>query len=80
MPVKREVPMTYMEHVAQFRDRMATRGFNVDEDGSVSCDSCAVMAINGIHCHEQGCPNMTHECAGCNAQVPMNVKYCEECR
>jgi hypothetical protein len=23
----------------------------------VSCDSCAVLVINGVICHEQGCPN-----------------------
>lgn len=37
-------------------------GFNASVDrqsGYVrfSCDSCQAMAINGIACHEKGCPN-----------------------
>lgn len=23
----------------------------------VTCDSCAVLVINGVICHEHGCPN-----------------------
>ena len=44
------------------------------------CDQCEMLSINGVPCHEKGCPNQTHECKGCNAKIPMNQKYCEDCR
>lgn len=58
---------------------MATiHGFAV-KGGRVSCDSCQAAQINGIYCHESGCPNAVHECAGCNTLIPVNAKYCPEC-
>lgn len=46
----------------------------------VECSQCAAAVINGIPAHETGCPNATHECAGCNARIPVRQRYCEECR
>jgi len=57
-------------------DYLEARGF--DEHGR--CDSCEALSINGIRCHETGCPNARHECAGCNALIPVREKYCPECR
>jgi RNA polymerase subunit RPABC4/transcription elongation factor Spt4 len=45
----------------------------------VGCSQCEALVINGVACHETGCPNATHECHGCNAIVPMRQKYCAEC-
>jgi hypothetical protein len=45
----------------------------------VRCSQCAAATINGIACHETGCPNAVHECHGCNALVPIRVKYCADC-
>ena len=47
---------------------------------SVACSQCQSSVINGVACHETGCPNETHECHGCNAIVPRRVRYCEECQ
>ena len=46
---------------------------------TVRCSQCAALAINGVPCHETGCPNQRHECHGCNATVPRGVRYCEDC-
>lgn len=46
----------------------------------VCCDSCCALSINGVPAHETGCPNAKHECAGCNAIIPMRVRYCEDCQ
>lgn len=60
------------------------RGFDSSrKDGkhiSVGCSQCAALVINGIPCHETGCPNAKHECHGCNNLIPVNQKYCEDCR
>lgn len=45
----------------------------------VACSQCEALAINGHACHEVGCPNWKHECAGCCTLLPRNQKYCEEC-
>jgi hypothetical protein len=44
------------------------------------CDQCQETMINGVRCHEKGCPNQKHECKGCNTKIPMNQKYCEDCK
>lgn len=46
----------------------------------ISCDQCEMLAINGVACHEIGCPNMGkhwedgkwveyHECFVCGSMV-----------
>jgi hypothetical protein len=62
------------------RASLTAQGFRVDDDGRASCDQCAALSINGVPTHETGCPNARHECAGCNALVPVRVKYCEDCK
>ena len=43
------------------------------------CSQCQALAINGIGTHEHGCPHAVHVCKGCNALVPVRVRYCAEC-
>lgn len=45
----------------------------------VRCSACQVVRINGIPCHETGCPNQTHECAECEALIPRGYRLCESC-
>ena len=45
----------------------------------IRCSQCEVLVINGLPCHETGCPNQTHECKGCDTIVPRGVRYCEDC-
>lgn len=45
----------------------------------VKCSQCEAQAINGVACHETGCPHQTHECRGCNAILSYKG-YCEDCR
>jgi len=46
----------------------------------VKCSQCEALVVCGVATHEHGCPNATHECRGCNAQIPIRQRYCEECR
>lgn len=46
----------------------------------VKCSQCESTSINGMPCHETGCPNTMHECKGCNEIIPMHERYCEDCR
>jgi hypothetical protein len=45
----------------------------------VACSQCAALVINGTPAHETGCPNETHECAVCIAQIPNRQQYCDDC-
>lgn len=45
----------------------------------VKCSACAVSAINGVHTHEGGCPNMKRRCRGCDNIIPHNQIYCKDC-
>ena len=54
------------------------------------CDKCNVLNINGMNCHESGCPN-AHDisCGGCGNPVHNKniytandwdgIEYCKEC-
>ncbi len=64
---------------ASQRLSLEARGFTVADSGVTYCDSCEAMSINGHATHERGCPNRRHECNGCNALIPVNVRYCEDC-
>ncbi len=44
------------------------------------CSQCDTLVINGVACHETGCPNAMRECQGCTTLVPVRHRYCEECR
>ena len=52
------------------------------EDGylRVRCSSCEALVIQGVPCHEGGCPRQMHECNGCNALIPVRQRYCEDCQ
>jgi len=49
---------------------LRARGFDLSEhipftrQYRVRCSQCEACVINGIACHEHGCPNATHECNG----------------
>jgi len=43
------------------------------------CSRCQALVINGRPSHETGCSNAVHECRGCNALIPANQRYCEDC-
>jgi hypothetical protein len=57
----------------------------------VKCDSCEMLSINGIPCHEIGCPNMSarwdddnqcwikqRECFECGFTVDTDDQCCNE--
>jgi hypothetical protein len=54
------------------------------------CDQCEFLFINGIGCHETGCPNQgAIQCAGCSEPVRKHaifyandwdgIEYCKAC-
>jgi hypothetical protein len=51
------------------------------------CDSCQAMMINGVFCHEQGCPDAwksySRECEWCGQPFNPEKKYqkccCDSC-
>lgn len=47
---------------------------------TVRCHSCEALVLNGVPCHETGCSEAKHECAGCNEIIPVRQKYCDNCR
>jgi hypothetical protein len=55
---------------------------------NIRCSRCEALAINGVPCHESGCPNQVHtyrcfEC-GCDVHMkgrphPLKTLLCEDC-
>ena len=50
-----------------------------------TCDSCEVLMINGVRCHETGCPSawkdQRRECGWCGASYTpeeRGQRYCSE--
>lgn len=33
----------------------------MNSNSSMACDQCQAVMINGVYCHEQGCPNANHD-------------------
>lgn len=60
--------------------QLLKQGFSLDAHGRAYCDACDACTISGIACHETGCPNLRHECKGCNATVARRGQYCEDCQ
>lgn len=45
----------------------------------IRCSQCQYLVINRVPCHEFGCPNQKYECKNCNAIVPRQGRYCQDC-
>ena len=41
------------------------------------CDSCEALMINGVHCHETGCPNTTtsEKCGHCCEPIKRSERW-----
>lgn len=69
----------------QIIESLHRRGFDRsmedEEEGGcfASCSQCAAVVINGVPCHEHGCPNDTHPCWECDAPVSKCYRLCESC-
>lgn len=46
------------------------------------CDHCEMIAINGVACHEQGCPRTPRQCRECGEMFEPDghLQLCEGCR
>ena len=58
---------------------LLARGFDQSQGRKVNCSQCEALVIQGLPCHETGCPNAMHECSGCNALIPARQRYCKDC-
>jgi hypothetical protein len=45
----------------------------------VRCSQCRSTVVNNVPIHGHGCPNETTKCVECDADIPKNHRYCEEC-
>jgi len=49
----------------------------------VRCDQCVIVHINGVKCHESGCPvawrDYAHECGECGTDFRPDSKYQSVC-
>ena len=55
---------------------LTARGFDRGERG---CSQCEALSINGVACHETGCPNAMHECEECETLLPRGYRLCDSC-
>lgn len=42
----------------------------------VGCSQCEAASINGVACHETGCPNVPRTCRECGNNVPRGAECC----
>jgi len=46
------------------------------------CNSCEVININGVNCHERGCPDAYKDekrnCLWCGAELQENQNFCDD--
>jgi len=71
--------MSKKEQVFNLRDQGFEGSYLSGKHVRVSCFQCQATVINGIPCHETGCPMAKHECNGCNEVIPTNQRYCQDC-
>ena len=63
----------------QYHDEVAETHRNYAD----KCDQCEELMINGVRCHEQGCPNMwkdeVRECKWCGDKFRPRYKWQRYC-
>lgn len=64
-------------------DERAKRILRLKHPLTASCDACTPLVINGMLCHERGCPDAwkdeTRECKWCGAKFTPDSKYHDTC-
>lgn len=66
-------------------DNLERRGFDAcsptNQSGvRVRCSQCEALVINGVACHEHGCPNQTYPCVECGCDGATRRRgLCEDC-
>lgn len=45
----------------------------------IACSQCQALAINGVPCHELGCPNEPRECEECGCAIESHHRHCQDC-
>lgn len=45
------------------------------------CDHCQAVMINGVHCHEIGCPIAPRKCSTCGEyfEPELGQRICDDC-
>lgn len=75
MTRKKPITMAELEELGFDKCRQVEVGERI----TIGCSQCAAVAINGVPCHETGCPNMRHECAECGDYIEKKYRLCESC-
>lgn len=80
MPIIRELAREVEELKSLGFDYSEVLGADHGGDAvRVKCSQCQATFVNGMPCHEKGCPNQNYGCKGCNARVSRRGAYCEDC-
>lgn len=45
----------------------------------IRCSQCQAATINGVPCHETGCPNRRGKCRECDFPIRAYLRICESC-
>lgn len=67
------------------KNSLQDQGFIVNNDGRIICNSCSASVINGVPCHEHGCPDrrVWVECCQCDGgeYLSRHVRFftCKDC-
>lgn len=66
-------------------DQLIARGFDLSTSENASaylrirCSQCEAVSLNGLPCHETGCPNATNECEECGCDIRKPRRLCDDC-
>ena len=66
----------YLEFQLFSEAKQASFGF---KRVSIRCDSCQAAVINGVFCHETGCPNTPGTCKECGCETRHGITCCDSC-
>jgi rubrerythrin len=58
-------------------EEMERLGFTKSASGRWHCDQCEALSINGVPCHEHGCPNRSWECPECGEMKSHTEDFCD---
>lgn len=56
-----------------------SRAIPFQRGAAVACSQCEALVINGVACHERGCPNQPGECQECGGLTEHGRRLCESC-
>lgn len=71
--------MTIKNRIARFVALGFDASTQVGRYVRIRCSQCAAARINGIACHEAGCPHETRPCGECGSPAKRGHWLCADC-